>query len=137
MPARKRFLTAVGLGVVFGLVCVMVASQHQPEIANLNHPLFWAIFTDRVLIGLMIAFAGAFTRHPLFGFRLFPWMRGTLAGMAVSLPLAAGAMSCPGVPDMSLWTVFGLTLLSGAVYGIIIDVVATRVGGEGPALVQP
>lgn len=137
LPAAKRFVTAIGLGVLFGLLCVFLAAQHQPELASFSNPIFWTILTDRILIGVVVALAGAFTVHPLLGFSFRPWLRGACMGTVVSLPLAAGAMNGPAPPPMSPWMVFSATLIAGALYGAIIDWVATKVGGEGKALLTP
>ncbi|MEO5376159.1 MAG: hypothetical protein H7832_00005 [Magnetococcus sp. DMHC-6] len=135
-PAAKRFLIAIGLGGIFGLVCVGLAAHHQPDLASLTHPIFWSIFTDRLLIGVVVALAGAYLRHPMFGFPFRPWLRGGCLGAMVSLPLAAGAMGGAAPTGMSLWVIFWATFLVGGVYGAIIDIVATRVGGEGTALLK-
>lgn len=133
-PAAKRFLVAMVLGLIFGLLCIFIAASEQPELASPNNPIFWAILTDRILIGIVVALAGAFTIHPVLGVPYPPWLRGACMGALVSLPLAAGAMSGPSSPDFSPWMVFFATLIAGAFYGAIIDLVATRVGGEGSSL---
>ncbi|MEO5363318.1 MAG: hypothetical protein H7838_06805 [Magnetococcus sp. DMHC-8] len=136
-PAATRFLVAVVLGTLSGLLCVMLAAGQQPEMASVTHPIFWAILTDRMLIGVVVALAGAFTTHPVLGFAYRPWLRGACMGAVVSLPLAAGAMGGTPPPGVSVWMIFWATLLAGAVYGAIIDWAATRVGGEGePLLVR-
>ncbi|MBF0136302.1 MAG: hypothetical protein HQL65_08675 [Magnetococcales bacterium] len=135
-PAAKRFMIAIGLGAAFGYLCIRLAAQHQPELASLTHPIFWTIMTDRILIGLVVALAGAYTTHPVLGFPFRPLVRGSCLGVMVSLPLAAGALAGPGNPMASPWMIFVLTLVAGGVYGVIIDLVATRIGGEGSALLQ-
>lgn len=136
-PAAKRFTIAMILGVFFGLLCVFLAAWHQPELASPTHPIFWTIMTDRILIGLVVALAGAFTVHPILGFPYRPWLRGSCMGVVVSLPLAAGSMSGPATHQISPWLIFFATLLAGAVYGGIIDWAATRFGGEGASLLTP
>ncbi|MBF0340029.1 MAG: hypothetical protein HQL95_03595 [Magnetococcales bacterium] len=133
---KTRFHISMGLGLAFGLLCAWLAGQEQPGLFSIKNPIFWSIVTDRLLIGMMIGFAGAFTRHPVLGFPFRPWLRGPCLGAMVSLPLGAGAMSGPAPGNLSVWVLFGATLLSGAVYGLIIDVVATKVGGEGAALLD-
>ncbi|MBF0422068.1 MAG: hypothetical protein HQL73_03655 [Magnetococcales bacterium] len=134
-PAAKRFLTAITLGTIFGFVCLYLASRGHHEIESLSHPIFWIILTDRILIGMVVAFAGAFTVHPLLGFKYRPCLRGACLGAVVSLPIAPGIFVNPptGGP-MSPWLIFWGTLAAGAIYGAIIDIVATRVGGEGDKL---
>ncbi|MBF0173636.1 MAG: hypothetical protein HQL83_09345 [Magnetococcales bacterium] len=135
-PAAKRFMVALSLGIVFGFLCLYLVGRQQPEIASLTHPIAWSILTDRILIGMVIAFAGAFTVHPILGFSYRPWLRGSCLGAVVSLPIATGAMSGPSTGPMSPWVVFVATVVSGMIYGAIIDLVATRVGGEGVDLVR-
>lgn len=136
-PAAKRFVVAITLGALSGLLCVYLASRHQPDLASLTHPIFWTILTDRILIGVVIAFAGAFTLHPILGFAYRPWLRGACLGVVVSIPVAAGSMGGPAPGPLSPWAIFLATLLAGAVYGAIIDWVATQVGGEGVSLLTP
>lgn len=136
-PAAKRFIVALSLGALSGFLCIYLASRHQPELASFSSPIFWTIVTDRILIGMVIGFAGAFTVHPLFGFAFRPWLRGACLGAMVSLPVAAGSMASPAAGPVSPWMIFFATLVAGAVYGAIIDWVATRVGGEGVSLLTP
>ena len=132
-PSRKRFLVAISLGFVFGILCVWLASAEDPAICSLKSFTFWTIVWNRILIGLMIAFAGAFVRSPIFGFRIFPFLRGTVIGAVVSLVNAFGILT---MPTENAAMVFWLTVVAGAIYGLIIDVVATKVGGEGKALIN-
>ncbi len=131
----KRFVTAVLLGIGFGVLCAYLASRETPSMWDLQNPIFWSIVTDRILIGVAITIAGAFVRHPLFGFRCYPWMRGLVLGAIFSLPIATGAMANPP-SGFSAWTLFWMSIGAGAFYGIIIDLVATAVGGQGKGLLQ-
>ncbi|MBF0425012.1 MAG: hypothetical protein HQL66_04220 [Magnetococcales bacterium] len=133
-PAAKRFAVSVVLGAASGLLCIWLAAKHQPELASLTNPVFWTIMSDRILIGFVVALAGAFTAHPVFGFPFRPWVRGSCMGLLVSVPMATGSLIAPPNPMVSPWVIFFLSLVAGAVYGMIIDWVATRVGGEGAAL---
>jgi hypothetical protein len=67
---QKRFLIALPLGIVAGIVCVWLASSTNPDIWWT--PLMWAIIANRMVIGLTVALAGAYTHHPVFGFAI-PW----------------------------------------------------------------
>lgn len=133
-PAQKRFLIAMPLGIAFGFLCSYVASRGM-AMAFWWTPLMWSIVTDRMLIGLVIGFAGAFEYHPILGFRLYPCIRGTILGAFVSLPLAIGGMISPSA-DISAWSIFTATMIAGAIYGCIIDLVATRFGGQGVKIVK-
>ncbi|HIJ84239.1 MAG TPA: hypothetical protein HPQ00_08550, partial [Magnetococcales bacterium] len=119
-PAAKRFIVAITLGAASGLLCIFLAAQGQPQLASFSHPIAWAIFTDRILIGMVVAFAGAYTVHPILGFAYRPWLRGSCMGAVVSLPIAAGALGGPTPESMSAWTIFTATVLVGTLYGAVI-----------------
>jgi hypothetical protein len=91
----------------------------------------WTIITDRFLIGLVVGLAGVYTTHPVFGFKLPPCIRGFCLGVFVSLTLAAGYM----MNADATWTIFWATLIAGGVYGLIIDMLATKFGGEGKDMI--
>ncbi len=74
-----------------------------------------------------------FVRHPIFGFRCFPFLRGAILGAVVSLVNAFGILT---MPTENAATIFWLTIGVGAIYGLIIDVVATKIGGEGKTLIE-
>jgi peptidoglycan/LPS O-acetylase OafA/YrhL len=126
--SAKRFFFAIPLGFVFGIICVWMASRDVPELFDFKNALFWTIVTNRLLIGILIAFAGAFTRFPVCGFCFPAWLRGIFCGAIVSLTLACGVLI---EPNPEAWKYFWLTIASGAFYGLIIDVLATKFGGEG------
>lgn len=126
-PARKRFLIAAPLGIAFGFLCAYLASRSVTE-AFWWTPLMWTIVTDRFVLGVAVGMVGVFVRHPIFGFGMSPAFRGAIIGILMSLPLATGGMINPG--PMGAWTVFFYTLIAGAVYGSIIDVVATKFAGQ-------
>lgn len=91
----------------------------------------WTIISNRWTIGLVVGFAGAYTRHPVLDFPIPSYFRGFILGMAVSLSLAAGAMMSPNTS----WMIFWATVVMGGIYGSIIDILVTRYGGEGKAVV--
>lgn len=56
-------------------------------------------------------------------------------GLAGSLTLAFGAMTVSH-PTIAPWSIFFVTILSGMFYGLVIDFVATKWGGEGKMLMS-
>ena len=77
------------------------------------------------MIGVMIAFAGFVTYHPILKIRMYPCLRGAVIGALVSLDISFG----PFISGMAnAWSVFAATVIIGAVYGMIIDYVATKRG---------
>ncbi len=79
---------------------------------------------------------GVFNWHGVFGFRYSPWLRGLSIGMVVSLDMAIGIFIAPTVPVDQIKMIFWSTILVGGVYGMIIDIVATRLTGEGKELLN-
>ena len=129
-PRQKRFVIAMPLAILAGLLCVCLASGSAPDIWGTA--LMWTILTNRIIIGMIVGLAGAYTRHPIFGFPIPSYLRGFCLGVFVSVSLAAGAMMSPG----TTWTIFWATLLAGGIYGSIIDILATKFGGEGKTVTE-
>lgn len=90
----------------------------------------WVLIANRMTIGLVVGVVGVFTKHPIFGFRTPPYLRGAMFGALVSIQLGAGVFLSPVAGPYSQMTLFWLTILVGAVYGSIIDMIATKAGGE-------
>ena len=130
----KRKLVATLLGILFGLLCVTLASSGEEKIWGT--PLMWVIIFNRFLIGYVVFIIGAYTMCPVTKIKLYPWIRGLLVGAIVSLDMAIGVfvspMEDPGKQQMIFWS----TIIVGAIYGMIIDIVATKVGGEGEELLK-
>ncbi len=102
------------------------------------------IVTDRILIGMVIGLAGAYRKHPVFGFPI-PWfVRGTCLGIFVSLPLAIGMVMGEAttwvmflrMDETTPWMIFFATLIAGGIYGFVIDGFATKFGGEGKEIIE-
>jgi len=123
----KRKMIGLGLGLGFGILCVLLASSNSPEMLNV---IKYNIIFNRILIGVMVAACGVFSVHPYFGWRLYPALRGGFIGAFISLDIAIGALAIE--EDGKI--IFIATIISGAIYGLIIDLVATKFGGEGQDL---
>ncbi len=127
----RRLGAAKGTGFFFGLVGFFLVPVLWPDAG----PWFrWGMLLWYTTFGVLIGLFGFFDRHPLFKFPLPFWLRGTVFGAWLNLVLTLvayeklavllesyGAFSCP------FWMV-----AEGAVIGLIVDAVATRVGGDGP-----
>jgi hypothetical protein len=121
---KKRFLIAVPLGIVAGLICVWLSSKTLPDIWWTA--MMWTILSNRILIGIVVWLAWAYTHHPILGFSI-PWyFRGFIMGVLVSFSLAFGAIASGSAVE-----IFWYTLIAGWVYGLVIDFFATKFGGEG------
>lgn len=137
LPMVRRMFTSVILWILFGFLCAYLAwAWDATQMANPNYwgsAMMWNIVFNRFLIGVMIAFAGFVTFHPILKVRMYPALRGAFIWAGVSLGIAFG----PFIMEMpNAWTLLWYTLIAGAVYGMIIDLLATKVGWEGSALME-
>ncbi len=93
----------------------------------------WAVLWNRMLLGMFVFVIGAFNYHALFKFRFYPWFRGTVIGVFVSIgPAISSLMGPHGYIPEAVWG----TIISGGIYGLIIDVVATKLVGDGKAITE-
>jgi len=101
---KKRVLIATALGVLFGLVCAYGASTS----IGLAWLILALVFYNRVLLGFVVGIADGINVHPV--------LRGGVLGAVVSLGIVIFAGSSGA-----------LLLGAGIAYGIITDVVVSRV----------
>ena len=109
----KRVLIASVIGLLCGLFCAYGTVTMENPGFLITTGLLASIVYNRVLIGLFVGLGDNIKLHPI--------LRGGLIGAIITMGL-------------SIFSIFdgqimgGLTLLGfGVVYGIIADVVATRV----------
>jgi hypothetical protein len=102
----RRIKISVALGIAAGAVCLYGTMTSLPGL--LSVPILATIFYDRLLLGFVVGIS--------YGLKIHPIIRGSVIGAAVSLLIA--------IPS----GIVGGALLMGAgiIYGIIIDVVATK-----------
>lgn len=131
----KRKLVALTLSILFGLLCVHLANGSSEQ-SLWGTALMWQILYNRLLIGILVTIMGVFNWHSFFGMSLSPWFRGLLAGALVSVDLAIGVYISSDVPVDQIKMIFWSTIIAGAIYGMIIDIVATKVAGDGKTLVE-
>ena len=128
----RRLLVSVILGILFGLLCVQLASGTNPDIrgtSSMRNILF-----NRFLIGMVVALVGIYTIHPILGFKCYA-LRGIFFGAIISLDIAIGVYTSSIDPTLKC-KIFRMTILAGACYGLIIDLVGTRLGGQGKELLH-
>ena len=132
----KRFLIAGILGIAFGLFCSYLANSHAPVPGFWGSALMYQIIFNRFLIGLVVAMAGVFTFCPVCGMGCKSWLRGLFWGAIISLDIAIGVYLAPSMDAETMKNIFWITIGTGAVYGLIIDLVATKFAGEGKELLK-
>ncbi|HID73409.1 TPA: hypothetical protein EYP38_05710 [Candidatus Micrarchaeota archaeon] len=112
----KRMTIAVMASILFGIFCAWGSTMVQIPGMVVTLPLLATIFYNRVLIGFMVGLA----EHVSMLKDRLPnaALRGALIGAIVSI----GVMLPGGLEAAAL-------LVFGALYGAIVDVVATKYGG--------
>jgi len=130
----KRVGTAKAIGLVIGLAgFLMIPSVWPSETMWLRIGILMWYTTFGAVIGVL----GLFDDHPLLKFRMRFWFRGPVFGawlnlvlaflmhdkLAVLIPQVGGILAGLKSP---FWIV-----LEGAVLGLLIDGITTRVAGEG------
>jgi len=108
----KRVRVSVLTGAVLGVFCIIGALVRSGAAA----PYLFALWFNRVLMGMVI---GLF--HEKASARAMV-LRGALAGLVVSFAFYSAA----GYAD-------AVSFLAGVPYGVIIEAVARRFGGEKPS----
>jgi hypothetical protein len=116
LQTRKRLIVATACGLVFGLVCVALASSGR---GSLPWPVAAEIIASRALMGFAIGVSAFSVGH---------WaLHGLLMGLVFSLPLAFGGLMAPETPELSATGIWVWTMLLGMVYGLLIELI-TSVG---------
>lgn len=113
MNHALRLLIATLLGLVFGFVCYGFASM-SPE--PLPTAVALQIIFSRVLIGFAIGISKL---------RTVWWLHGILLGLLFSLPLAFSGLMAPASEEFTQEMMFFSTLMMGAIYGFLIELVMT------------
>ena len=114
MKNVNRLVFATLWGVLFGFVCYFLASS-GPE------PLAWSIAMQIIFSRTLIGFAIG-----ICCFKLGHWtLRGLILGFIFSLPLAFSGLMAPESPDYTRTGMFVGTLLLGAIYGLLIELITS------------
>jgi hypothetical protein len=136
----KRLVLGAVLGILFGVICFAGFASNQNMPANLvkwqewswSNTMIWSTIANRFVLGVVVAIAGFITVHPMYNLKLSAWLRGGKIGFLVSLPMAIGALMGEDV-EMAKQG-FWLVLVMGTVIGSIIDIIITKVAGQGKDL---
>jgi hypothetical protein len=137
LPISKRKMICITLGIGAGFLCAYLASTSPNAAVDFWwSPLMWTIVFNRMLIGVFILIAGLMNYHPVFNMKFPAWLRGSVFGAFVSLDIAIPVFMSPNMAIDEMRMIFWMTIAAGAVYGLIIDVIATKVAGDGKELME-
>ena len=116
MQKNKRIIVATLCGVLFGFVCLGIASGSPGALA---WPVAVQIVVSRTLIGFAIGISCISLRH---------WaIHGLFMGLLFSLPLAFSGLMAPESVEYSKVGMFLWTIILGMIYGLLIEVITSVV----------
>jgi len=116
MQNAKRLIVATLSGVLFGFVCLGLASSGAGPLA---WPIALQIVASRTLIGFAIGISRVSLRH---------WsVHGLVMGAIFSLPLAFSGLMAPESPEYSKPAMFVSTILLGMIYGLLVEVITSLI----------
>jgi hypothetical protein len=107
MLTTKRVVLATVFGVVFGFVCMFLASAN-PEGELLTAGIKWSIVMSRTLTGFMIGISAL---------RLKWYLHGIVLGAVGSIPMAMATMQDPMIAISSV--------VMGVIYGFLIELLTS------------
>ena len=136
----KRLALGAVLGAVFGVLCFsgfasnaeMPAEMAKWQVWSWSNTMMWSTIANRFVLGIMVAITGFITTCPIFGFKMYSWARGARVGFLISLPMAIGALM--GEDAEMAKQGFWLVLIMGTIIGAVIDMIITKVAGDGEDL---
>ena len=118
MHKRKRLIVATLSGLLFGAVCLGLASSGPGELPG---PVVLQIVASRTLIGFAIGISCLSLGH---------WsIHGLAMGMIFSIPLAFSGLMAPDSPEFSKAGMFVATIVLGMIYGLLIEVITSVLFG--------
>jgi hypothetical protein len=122
-PYSKRKLFCIGMCLLTGLA---VAATLPQQLVSQVPLVRAAAVINSLVLGMMLTFAGFVTRHPLWKFRFHPLWRGAAVAAIVHLDYVIYAWT----DQRTFWS----TLIVAALFGAVVDVIATFYFGEGQKL---
>jgi len=109
----KRVIIATLAGLIFGLVCYILASGS----GSLPVPVALNIIINRTLIGFVIGISALNLGH---------WaVHGIVMGLLFSLPMAFSGMMAPENPSFTREMMFASTVFMGIIYGFLIELITS------------
>ncbi len=108
MLKAKRVIIATLCGILFGIVCMSLASSNPDPANPLTISGKWLIVLSRTLMGFMIGISAL---------RMGWWLHGMVLGFIASIPMAIPVLDRPSIA-------IG-TLIMGIIYGFLIELITS------------
>lgn len=138
MFQRHSVTVRIGIGKTIGFVVGLIVFFTLPATgAEVSTMFLFGLWFTYIMMGAMIGLMGIMTEHPVLKFKMPFWVRGAVVGIGFHLLVVLLAYdSIAAMMDIPFIAWFGVRspfwmLIDGAVLGIIMSYVATKVSGEG------
>ena len=110
MLTSKRVIIATLSGVIFGLVCMTLASTNPDPVEPVTSTTKWLIVLSRTMMGFMIGISAL---------RLPWWIHGVVLGLISSIPMMLPVLDKPGIAVG--------TVVMGMIYGFLTELITSVV----------
>ena len=138
----KRLVFGSIFGIIFGFMCFygFVSSTGMPEnlakwqVWSWGNLMMWSTVANRMVLGVMVGIAGFITTFPFWNAKIPVWIRGLKIGALISLPMALGSLM--GENTVVAIKGFWIIMIVGGLIGVIIDLIITKIAGEGKELID-
>ncbi len=107
MLTVKRVVIATLCGLLFGIICMTLASSNPESV--LPWSVQMTILFGRTLMGFTIGISA---------FKMSWWLHGIVLGFVTSIPMA--------IPVMDRMDIFVGTFVMGMIYGLLTELITTR-----------
>ncbi len=131
----------IAIGVAIGLVVGVLTIALSPTFGLPIFSMFgFGTLILFVMMGFTIGLVGMFDRHPILGFKMRWWIRGSVAGFIFTLMyILLSYSSLEVIMQSSLVSWVGLSspfwcLIDGMVIGLLMAYMETKFAGEGSQL---
>jgi len=143
MFGSDSLMTRIAIGKIIGALIGVTAFFFIPQfLPESSATLHWGVFLWYITFGAIIGVFGVYTTVPILNVAMPWWIRGAYIGAWLNFTISLIAYDTLGQLMVAVFGVDGLlsspfwVVLEGAVFGFIIDYLATRFGGEGAAIVK-
>ncbi|NIR94061.1 MAG: hypothetical protein GWO08_10410 [Gammaproteobacteria bacterium] len=109
MLSNKRVIVATLCGLIFGLVCMTLASSNPSPVEPVTASTMWLILLSRTMMGFMIGISAL---------RMSWWLHGIVIGLIASIPMA--------IPVLSMAYIAIGTVVMGMVYGFLTELITSK-----------
>jgi hypothetical protein len=108
MLSGKRVIIATLCGLLFGVICMTLASTNPDPVEPVTPITQWLIVLSRTMMGFMIGISAL---------RMTWWLHGTVLGLIASIPMMLPVLDKPGIA-------IG-TVVMGAIYGFLTELITS------------